>query len=223
MAPCPVPGAEGPCRAGDGCRLLRGRPRARAGRGVAGGRRVTRQVGRAGDVRPRAGGSGRGPDLAGVLAGRDPSGERALRLVRRARPVSGFDLVFAAPKSVSVLHLLAHRELGAATGEAHRGAVADALGYLEGSGLGARRTERGSVHHVATTGAVAARLRAPDQPGPRPAPPHAPGASPTSSGASTAGGRHSTAVGSSCTVGRCARSTTPRSVTTWARSAGVAW
>jgi conjugative relaxase-like TrwC/TraI family protein len=97
-----------------------------------------------------------GPEFAGVLAGRDPSGERALRQVRGARPVSGFDLVFAAPKSVSVLHLLAHRELGAATGGAHRAAVADALGYLEGSGIGARRTERGSVHHVATTGAVAA-------------------------------------------------------------------
>jgi conjugative relaxase-like TrwC/TraI family protein len=97
-----------------------------------------------------------GPDLADVLAGRDPSGERTLRRTAGTRPVSGFDLVFAAPKSVSVLHLLAHRELGAATGDAHRAAVADALGYLEGSGLGVRRSERGTVHHLATTGAVAA-------------------------------------------------------------------
>jgi conjugative relaxase-like TrwC/TraI family protein len=70
--------------------------------------------------------------------------------------VSGFDLVFAAPKSVSVLHLLAPRELGAATGDAHRAAVSDALDYLEGSGLGVRRSDRGTVHHLATTGAVAA-------------------------------------------------------------------
>ncbi len=97
-----------------------------------------------------------GRDLAGILAGRDPTGERTLRLAAGPRPVSGFDLVFAAPKSVSVLHLLAHRELGAATGEAHRGAVADALGYLEGSGLGVRRSDRGTVRHLATTGAVAA-------------------------------------------------------------------
>ena len=96
------------------------------------------------------------PDLAGVLAGRDPSGGGTLRQARGTRPVCGFDLVFAAPKAVSILHLLAPRELGAAAGSAHVAAVGDAVGYLEGAGLGVRRTRDGDVRHLATTGAVAA-------------------------------------------------------------------
>ena len=86
------------------------------------------------------GGPRGGPDLAGVLAGTDPVGRSAaLRLARG--PASGvrFRPDVRRPKSVSVLHLLAPRELGAATGAAHGAAVADALGYLEGAGLGVRR------------------------------------------------------------------------------------
>lgn len=96
------------------------------------------------------------PELAGVLAGTDPVDGRALRGRHGVRQVCGFDLVFAAPKEVSVLHLLAPRELGAAAGAAHVAAVADAVGYLEREGLGVRRSRDGVVSHLATTGAVAA-------------------------------------------------------------------
>jgi conjugative relaxase-like TrwC/TraI family protein len=97
-----------------------------------------------------------GPGLADVLAGRDPSGGRVLRHTRGSRPVSGFDLTFCAPKSVSVLHLLAPAELGAAAGASHEAAVTDAVTYLERNGLGVRRVRAGEVRHLATTGAVAA-------------------------------------------------------------------
>ena len=83
-----------------------------------------------------------GTDLAGVLAGRDPNGG-VLRQTRGDRAVHGFDLVFAAPKAVSLLHLLAPRELAAAAGSAHAAAVAGAVGYLELAGLGVRRTRSG--------------------------------------------------------------------------------
>ena len=96
------------------------------------------------------------PDLADVLSGRDPNGGGALRQAQGTRAVCGFDLVFAAPKAVSLLHLLAPRELGAAAGDAHTAAVTDAVHYLEGAGLGVRRSRDGQVHHLGTTGAVAA-------------------------------------------------------------------
>ena len=96
------------------------------------------------------------PPFTEVLAGRDPVDGRGLRQVRGVRPVSGFDLTFCAPKSVSVLHLLAPSELGAATGAAHQSAVDDALAYVERHGLGVRRIRSGAVHHLTTTGAVAA-------------------------------------------------------------------
>jgi conjugative relaxase-like TrwC/TraI family protein len=96
------------------------------------------------------------PDFADVLSGRDPSGGGVLRQDRGNQAVSGFDLVFAAPKAVSLLHLLAPRELGAAAGAAHASAVADAVHYLEGAALGVRRSRDGQVHHLGTTGAVVA-------------------------------------------------------------------
>ena len=97
-----------------------------------------------------------GPAFTEVLAGRDPTDGRGLRQSRGDRPVSGFDLAFCAPKSVSVLHLLAPSELGAATGASHQSAVGDALAYMERHGLGVRRVRSGAVHHLTTTGAVAA-------------------------------------------------------------------
>ncbi len=101
-------------------------------------------------------GAAGGLDLAEVLAGREPHRGGTLRQARGSRPVCGFDLVFAAPKAISVLHLLAPSELGAAAGAAHSAAVADAVHYLEGAGLGVRRTRGGQVQHLGTTGAVAA-------------------------------------------------------------------
>jgi len=91
-----------------------------------------------------------------VLAGRDPMDDRTLRDSRGTKSVAGVDLVFCAPKSVSVLHLLAPRELADAAGSSHEAAVADAVGYLERVALGVRRRRGGVTHHVATTGVVAA-------------------------------------------------------------------
>ena len=91
-----------------------------------------------------------------VLAGRDPVSGSGLRSSPVERPVSGFDLTFCAPKSVSVLHLLAPAELGAAAGAAHQQAVADAVGYLERHGHGVRRVRSAEVYYLGTTGVVAA-------------------------------------------------------------------
>lgn len=102
----------------------------------------------------------RGPvgqdEFAEVFAGRDPHGARSLRTGRGTRAVAGVDLLFCAPKSVSLLHLLGPSELAEATGAGHQAAVADALNYLERVGLGVRRTRAGVTAHLCTTGAVAA-------------------------------------------------------------------
>ncbi len=91
-----------------------------------------------------------------LMAGRDPQADRSLRSALGPRPVAGVDLLFCAPKSVSLLHLLGPRELADATGAAHRAAVTDAVGYLEREGLGVRRTRGGVTRHLPATGVVAA-------------------------------------------------------------------
>ncbi len=70
--------------------------------------------------------------------------------------MSGFDLVFCAPKSVSLLHLLGPREIAAAAGAAHDEAVSATTAHLEREGLGVRRTVGGRVHRLSSTGMVAA-------------------------------------------------------------------
>ncbi len=91
-----------------------------------------------------------------LLSGRDPLGDRLLRQVPATRGVSGFDLVFCAPKSVSLLHLLGPRELAGAAGAAHDEAVAAAAAHLEREGLGVRRSGGGRVRYLPSTGMVAA-------------------------------------------------------------------
>jgi conjugative relaxase-like TrwC/TraI family protein len=98
------------------------------------------------------------PEFAELLAGRDPSSGRALRASSGTRSVAGFDLTFAAPKSVSLLHLLAPREIAEAAGAGHQQAVADALGYLGREGVGARRQHHGQVSYLGTTGPVAGQF-----------------------------------------------------------------
>ncbi len=94
--------------------------------------------------------------LAAVLSGLDPLGDRPLRANRGERAAGGVDLVWCAPKSVSVLHLLGPPELGTATEDAHRAAVAEAAAYLEREAIGVRRTTGGIVRHLPGQGAVAA-------------------------------------------------------------------
>ena len=93
--------------------------------------------------------------FAEVLGGRDPSSARTLRASRGERSVAGYDLTFCAPKSVSVLHLLAPREIAEAAGAGHHRAVADALDYLGREGVGVRRSRHGHVAFLPTTGPVA--------------------------------------------------------------------
>jgi len=95
-------------------------------------------------------------EFAEVLAGQDPSGDRLLRAGRGPRAVSGVDVLFVAPKSASLLHLLGSREMAEATGAAHEAAVADAVGYLERNGCGVRRSRGGTVHRLPATGVVSA-------------------------------------------------------------------
>jgi conjugative relaxase-like TrwC/TraI family protein len=93
-----------------------------------------------------------------VLEGRDPRSGRPLRVVQGDRSVAGYDLTFCAPKSVSLLHLLAPREIAAAAGAGHQAAVADALDYLGRDGIGVRRRRHGAVAFLPTTGPVAGQF-----------------------------------------------------------------
>ena len=64
-----------------------------------------------------------------LLSGCHPSGHHRLRA--RETAVSGYDLTFAAPKSVSVLFALGGLEAAAAVRAAHDEAVGAAVGYVE--------------------------------------------------------------------------------------------
>jgi conjugative relaxase-like TrwC/TraI family protein len=92
-------------------------------------------------------------ELKRVLEGRHPFDGEFLPRVRRRERRSGWDLVFAAPKSLSLLEAGAgaadpHRSIRAA----HRAAVADVLDHIELSGL----SVKSGGTRVRTTGAVAA-------------------------------------------------------------------
>ncbi|HEY7916125.1 MAG TPA: MobF family relaxase, partial [Acidimicrobiales bacterium] len=97
--------------------------------------------------------------FAEVLAGRDPGSGRPLSRYPgtdgAVRRVAGYDLVFAAPKSVSLLRLLAPSEIAVEVGAGHRAAVDEATGYLGRCAVGVRRTRGGQVALLASTGAVA--------------------------------------------------------------------
>ena len=90
--------------------------------------------------------------LRGALAG-DPLG----RVSGRRR--GGFDLIIAAPKSVSLLAALAEPAAAAAIGAAHDAAVLDTLGYLERHGARVRRSEGGRRTLIPAEGLVAAVFR----------------------------------------------------------------
>lgn len=94
--------------------------------------------------------------FAELLAGRDPVSGEPLRARRVAHGVAGYDLTFGAPKSVSLLHLLAPREIAQEAGAAHRVAVDDALGYLQRVAVGVRRSRSGELVLLPATGMVAA-------------------------------------------------------------------
>ena len=93
-----------------------------------------------------------------VMAGCDPQTGEALRPVRSRTKVSGFDLTFSAPKSVSVLFAIADDETSMALLEAHERAVAEAFAYVEREACFTRRGHAGAIR-VRGDGLVAAAYR----------------------------------------------------------------
>ncbi len=101
--------------------------------------------------------------LANAFKGHDPASGRPLDPRHARVSVGAIDCLFAAPKSVSVLHALASDEVGAIARQAHVRAVEGALGFLERNAAFVRR--RGNL--VEATGLLAAAFvhrtsRAPD-------------------------------------------------------------
>ena len=95
-------------------------------------------------------------ELEAVFArGLHPVTGAALGRAWRADAVTGFDLTFSAPKSVSTVWALGGAAVGQQVSEAHRAAVSAALTYLDAhAGLSRRGTD--GVEQVATAGLVAA-------------------------------------------------------------------
>lgn len=105
--------------------------------------------------------------LEAVLAGAHPrSGEVLSRTHKRVK-VAAYDLVFAAPKSVSILFALGEQSVTEQTLAGHSGAVAAVMGYLEREAVRARRGSGSGRRSMATTGVIGAGFlhrtsRAPD-------------------------------------------------------------
>ena len=80
-----------------------------------------------------------------MLTGRNPvTGEPlGLKSAPSREPVPGFDLTFSAPKSVSLTWALGGHPVSGQVAEAHRAAVAEALGYLERQACWTRRGKGG--------------------------------------------------------------------------------
>lgn len=105
--------------------------------------------------------------LDAVLAGAHPgTGEVVSRTHTRVK-VAGYDLVFSAPKSVSLLFALGDGSMAEQVLASHREAVDATVGHLEREAVRARRGSGGERRTVTTTGVVGAAFlhrtsRAPD-------------------------------------------------------------
>ncbi len=93
-------------------------------------------------------------ELAHVLSGRHPVSGR--RLAVRPGTVAGYDLTFAASKSVSVLLGLGGPDVAAAAEAAHDAAVDRALGYVDRRAMAARRGNGADRVVVPTDGVIGA-------------------------------------------------------------------
>jgi conjugative relaxase-like TrwC/TraI family protein len=82
-----------------------------------------------------------GTELEALLQGRDPRSGEVLGSARNRVKVTGFDLTFASPKSVSILYALSDQPVSEAVADSHRAAVAAAVDYAENRALGVRRTQ----------------------------------------------------------------------------------
>ncbi|MFJ2194189.1 MobF family relaxase [Kitasatospora sp. NPDC087861] len=98
--------------------------------------------------------------------GRGPESKEELgRFIKRAEggaqkeAVAGFDLVFSAPKSVSVLWALGSEEVRRAVEQAHEQAVADTLAWLEAEAVMTRTGFGGIAQEHVQGGLIATRFR----------------------------------------------------------------
>jgi conjugative relaxase-like TrwC/TraI family protein len=82
-------------------------------------------------------GTASGGQLRALLEGRDPASDEMLR--SRAVRVTGWDVTYSPPKSVSVLHAAGDPRITAETLAAHRTGVRSALAYLESDACWTRR------------------------------------------------------------------------------------
>lgn len=96
--------------------------------------------------------------LKPLLDGLEPGTGNELGRYRAANRVSGFDLTFSAPKSVSVLFGVGDGATAEAAMAAHEAAVDAALGYVERHAIRVRRGPGGIVQKQ-TKGMVAAQFR----------------------------------------------------------------
>jgi conjugative relaxase-like TrwC/TraI family protein len=87
-------------------------------------------------------GAATGGQLRELLEGRDPSSGELLR--QRSVRVTGWDVTYSPPKSVSVLHAAGDARVAAETLAAHRAAVRSALGWLESDACWTRRGAGGA-------------------------------------------------------------------------------
>jgi len=88
-----------------------------------------------------------------------PGAGEPLRRLARDRPVYGFDMTFSAPKSVSLLFFLGDEAAQAAVRQAHDGAVAAALGYMQREACLVREGQGGSKGRAVAEGFVGATFR----------------------------------------------------------------
>ena len=99
-----------------------------------------------------------GDDLRTLLDGRAPRSETKLRNAPGPDAVTGFDLTFSAPKSVSVLYAVGDDDVSRTVREGHDAAVRAALRHLEQEACRARRG-RGGLTRVRGDGFIAGLFR----------------------------------------------------------------
>ncbi len=106
-------------------------------------------------------------ELEAVLAGADPASGAVLNPAQDRVRVAGFDLTFAAPKSVSLCSALGEPAAAHQVRLAHESAVVAAVAYLEREAITARRGSGDGRHSITVEGVVGAAFlhrtsRAPD-------------------------------------------------------------
>ncbi len=95
-------------------------------------------------------------ELRALVEGRDLGTGEPLLAGNRRRSVRAFDMTFSAPKSVSLLWAFATDPVAEVVAAAHRGAVAEALAFLEERAAVARVQAGGVRRRVETEGWVVA-------------------------------------------------------------------